>query len=370
MKKKYYILIAVLLILILAAFAYFKFFSNNGESLAFDSLIIKASIKSDGSLLSSLKVTNLLNEENNVKISLNELGDFINASESDVSLSSRESKSIGISFSNLKKMAAGIYTGSLAVSDLTGTRKIPVVLEIESDVTLFDSAISLFPSENVNLGEKLNAEVRIFDLAKTGLSHMDVSYFIKDFENNVLYSDNETLVVNNQVMLTKSVDLPSNLAQGSYLFGVTVKYQDSFGTSSIIFTAVKQQFLQAIFDKQNIMILILFALVIFALIFFIFYSAYTRDRLIRELKMQYGEELKKHGDNFRRKEKENENSSKTREEKTRGAELLRKMRRERELELKRIHLKRIEKIRQLRKDKKDNEIKSHMAQWKKGYGHK
>ena len=58
------------------------------------------------------------------------------------------------------------------------------ILEVESSDVLFDSNLNLFPSGEINPGSKINAEIKIFDLSQIGVSSVELSYFIKDFQGN------------------------------------------------------------------------------------------------------------------------------------------------------------------------------------------
>lgn len=237
MKKKIlFILLAVIAVAIIGAFFYFYLQSNSNQSFQAESVIVKVSIKSAGSFNTKLGIINLLNdEENNFKINVMGLEDFMSIDSNEMSLSPEERKDINLVFSNSKKMPSGIYLGKIQISDSYTKKEIPVILEIESDEVLFDSSLNLYPSDKKYPGDKLTAEVKISDLNRIGKSSVKVSYFIKDFDSNVIYSDTENLVVNNQVLVTKSITLPADIPKEDYVLGVVLEYKDSTGTSSAFF---------------------------------------------------------------------------------------------------------------------------------------
>ena len=368
MKKKIWILIGVLAAIILIVAGYFYFFIGIKEGFRADSILLKVSIKNSGSFNGQIDISNLLKEDNEFKINIVGLDNLASVSEDKFSLGAEESKTLEISFSNQKSLSEGIYTGKLIISDLLGKKEIPVILEVESDDNLFDSNVVLYPSDKIYFGDKLSAEIKIFDISKIGTASVKATYMIKNFDNNVIFSETENIVVNGQVLVTKSIDLPKDVKQGDYVFVTVLEYKNSIGTSSVFLRVDNKTLFEGVLSKDITYFIILFVFFIFVLLLFVFYSIYTRDKLLGELRIQYKSELRKQEDYLKKRERENEKLLKTREEKNLNKKLFEKVKEKRKKEIVKIHRERVKKLKKLKKIKKKDELEKQIQQWRKqGY---
>jgi len=200
MKKrgKNFIFIVIAILLIAGVVAYF-YLTPEEKTDEFDvgAILLKTAIKENGLLLKSVKLTN--NGADDVfKISTT-LQDFVSPIENEIFLKSGESKEIEIKFEDKAKAGPGVFTGELIVSSTTSSKKVPVILEIESEDPFFDININVpIKYEEVHSNSKFVAEVKIFNLENLDLKDVKLEYFVKDFGNNILLSESENIIVERQ----------------------------------------------------------------------------------------------------------------------------------------------------------------------------
>ena len=346
-------------------FSYFYFLSGQ-EELTIDSVLLKTSIKSGSSFNGKLKVSNIGEKTNQINVREINLGKIAEINPRSFELQPGVTKEVQITFSNKDGLKENIYVGSIEVSNKENKR-IPVILEIESEDILFDSSIDLFPKGNIFLGDKINTEIKIYDLSKIGTSTVEMDYFLEDFEGEILASGTENIVVKDQTSITKSFDIPKTAKEGDYVFAVVIRYKDSVGISSNFLRIEKKRIIE-VFDKDTLKFAIVLVFALFVILIFVFYSIYSRDKIFDELRSQYKREMKKEEEKLREKENRNMQTLETKEEKQLNKKIFIKIRKEKKEAIGRIQKQRIQKIKKLKKRKKKNEIKKQLEKWKKqGY---
>jgi len=361
--------IAVVIFVVVSVGVY-VYFNMNGDSsgISLGSNFRKIAISEGGSYEFLLKIENNKDYRRYFDIHVEGLEDFVELERNQIELGAEEEKQVRISISNFNSRVKGVYVGSLNILSEGSSQRLPVILEVESDDVLFDSNVVVYPSRAIAPGETANADVKIFDLANIGTSSVEVTYFIKDFTNNEIYSEMENKVVDgSKVEFTKSVLIPGGVSDGDYVFGCAVSYKGYVGTSSTNLRVGQAE--ADTFFEENLLYFIAF-LAFIALIFlsFVFYSIYSRDRLVSELKCQYQRELKRQSGELDEKEKRNESQLKTVEEKRVNRKLFRKVKKEKKKALDRILGQRKETLRKLKKANKKDEMKRQINKWKKsGY---
>ncbi|MFH1711551.1 MAG: hypothetical protein ABH840_04525 [Nanoarchaeota archaeon] len=366
------IIISAVVIVALASILSFLFIFNGDEGSSFnvDSVILKVAIKSNSSLDTYIRISNLdvSSKEFNAKIL--DVGDLASLDKPNFEVDSEGVERVKISFFNSGIREPGIFLGRLVVSSGVEEIIVPIVVEIESEDVLFDANFDLFPTENIFPGNKINAEIKIFDLSRIGTVPVEMKYFVKDFFGKTVTEGTENPVVKSQVLIAKSFDLPKDLATGDYVFGVVMTYKESVGTSSALFSveeAMGSGVSISYLGEGTYLIIFLIAI---ALIFvmFVVYSIYSRDLLMVELSNQYEQELRKQEEWLAEKQKENEKMLETREEINLNQKLFKEVKKKRINLIKKVHKKRVSQIKHLKKLNQNQEIKRQISQWKKkGY---
>jgi len=372
MKFTEYFLIGIFgIILLLVSFSSYYFkggagFFNHEEIKSFDTdtLFLKVAMKEGGVARSNIKITNLQDIEKYFVINVGGVSDLTSLNLNEFNLDSGELREIQVDF-NAQNRTSGIYFGKLEISSGESKRKIPIVLEVQSQEVFFDSNINLFPSGgDIVQGQKLNAEIKMFDLSSIGRSSVILEYFIKDCDGRTISSESENLIIDGKLDYSKIFDLPKDIQVGNYILGVVLKYGDSVGTSSVFFKIIEEP------EKQSGNVTLVFIIIIFSFFFLMFfglfiYSLIYKDRLLVELQNQYKGELRRQRELIKGREKIDCEKLKSVVEKREYKKEVKKVEKEREKELKKIQKERVIKYHKI---KNKNQARKQIEGWKKqGY---
>lgn len=356
---------AVLLILIL--FLFFGAFGSvfaNPDSKAFevDNVLLKLMAKQGESVSKAIKITNTDSAQRDFKVTGNM--DFFSINEQEFSLASGESRSLEVNF---KTESAGVYVGRILISSSKDEIKIPVILEIETKEVLFDSSINVpLDYGEVSSGGNLAVENKIFNLENIGIKTIDITYSVKDFNDNTIFSEKENIAVENQILTTKLISIPENIKTGDYVLYILIENANSVGTSSYFFKIIKKE---GRLGSMNffgsfgfwIFIIILLAVIIFFVIF-----TKQRDNFFLELEKQHKTEMK---EEIERINKEKIKISRLKDERRkRELRKLMEKKKKRMRVIKIIYKERVKSFKKLKKQKKKSEMEKKLSEWKKqGY---
>ena len=286
-------------------------------------------------------------------------------------LGKKEKKEVSVIFDS-GKLEPGIYVGSIVVKDTKGEQVIPVIFEVESEDVFFDINLNI-PLEygEIEQGKKFVAQLKIFDLVSAGgtsvgfgSSSVDVEYYIYNLEGDVLSSENENLVVNNQASVTKSMTFPEKVGFGQYVFGAVVRSDGSVGTASHFFVISdsSSDFSLGDFDFGSNWVLVILAVFVGVVLFMFFYLIRDRDKLIMALKRYNSQELEK--------QKEMLFAQQRMVLKNSGVDVraVKKEVKEKIEKIKRKHKNRVGQLRKLKKSGNVEKMKRKLAEWKsEGY---
>jgi hypothetical protein len=326
-----------------------------------DSVLLKTSIKENAGFENSVIISNSGNAPIRLNCSLNDLENIVSLPEKEVIVAPKESKKLPV---RINGHGPGIYTGAIVFESGALVKNLPVIVEVESNDAFFDSNLALFPTSKIYPGDKINADIKIYNLEKPSISDIKSEYFIKDFTGKTLHSESENVVVSDSVSLTKNFDLSSDMKPGTYVLGVILDYNSSISTSSSVFKVSKRQFFDK-FDFNFAILITLFGIVILAFLGFVFYSVYSRDKLLDDLKCDYRKKVTDQKAFLRRKEEDNDKKLETGEERKINKAIFNGLRKKQLQALKKTHLDRVKKIKELKRKNKKEEMKEQIKRWKK-----
>jgi len=366
--------IIFLVVIILGGIISFYFLEiGDGEGdFEVDRLFLKTVLEVGGSTKTNLHILNNAPNFPEFSTKVNEIEEFVFISEEDFILNVGDEKIVDIQISTLNDTDPGVYLGNIEVSSGGLVKQVPVSLEIHTPEILFSSNINFIPSGTDFLpGQKLNAEIRIFNLANLGRSNVQLIYFVKDFSGRTIVSESEEVTVEGgSLSISKTLDLPSNLRLGDYVFIVLTKYNGSVGTSSKIFKIVEPTDTAPAGFESRTLLIIVFVFGFFFLVFMILliYSIFYRDRLLKELQKQYKSELRRQKELIKVGEKQAYAKLKGIAEKKAYRVEAEQVARQRMAALKDVQKKRVREFNKIKRTKKISELKKQMEKWKKqGY---
>ncbi len=335
-----------------------------------DNVLIKLSIKQQDSISKTLKITNTQSEKQDFEIS-SDLK-LLSVKEEGFSLDAGESKTVELIFTSYDReqgeVEGGVYLGGLLISSNLQSKEIPIILEIETKKVLFDINLNVPPEySNIYPGEKAIIEVKILNIENIGLKTIEMSYFVKDFQDNIIFSEQENLAVKTQVSTTKIISVPKDTRAGNYVFVAAAKYNNSIGTSSYLFTITKMS-LSTLMEKNLIYVITGFVFITFIIIILFIFFTIQKDKIFLQLEKQHKKDLKKRIEDLEKRKSISISRVKKKKEKKaieKGFETIKKQKIK---TIKKIQKKRVKKLKQLRKTKKKSEIQKQINKWnKQGY---
>ena len=108
--------------------------------------------------------------------------------------------------------------------------------------TLFDVTVFI-PQKYRSIlpGEELLAEIRLINITRLDLVPVQLEYNIWDAQQNVLYQEYETKVVENEITFLKEAALPADIPTGNYLFVAILRYDGGEAIAGYPFTIVPEK---------------------------------------------------------------------------------------------------------------------------------
>ncbi len=181
---------------------------------------------------------------------------------------------------DIVSLETGVFTGIIFVTTERGTKQIPVTIEIETQQVLFDLSIDLKPKQ-LPAGEQITATVTIFNVNDLGLGqvNVEIDYFIKGLNNQIIQQDKETISLESQATLSKTYTIPETTADGEYVFIAQASYQSTIGTTSESFI-VKRLEIPAPISKWSLTYTII-GFIIVIIIASIMFSKKIKHRIIQ-----------------------------------------------------------------------------------------
>jgi len=180
----------------------------------------------------------------------------VTSSDSVITIEPGKTKKINIVFT--AGAERGIQTGklilqySLAGTNAYSTLEIPVVLEVKVLAKLFDISLSI-PAlfKKVFAKSTLRAQVDLLNVGTSDeLRDVTIDYIIKDFDNNILHKESETIAVGKSKSYLKSIELPE-LKPGKYVLTTELVYGGEYAFASNTFEVVTTGILPALMQKPE-----------------------------------------------------------------------------------------------------------------------
>lgn len=338
------------------------------EGFDLNSLLLKVSLTQGEQVSKVLTVSRGLGQQINLELN-NVPG--VKLSEDSFVLQSQESKNVQVSFDS-KNLSPGVYAGNIKVSDKEHVFILPVIFEVESEDLFYDSNLDIPPQySTISPGEKLVAQLKIFDLTWGGITqglgqnNVNVEYNIYDINGQVVSSESETLVIDRQTQITKTVSFPESIQKGDYVFTVIVKYKSSTGVASYLFSIADSErnstFFSGTFDWKFFSILAVIVVIFAGIIWFFVYMLKDRDALIMQMRKYNDSDFKKQRDFIKAQER-------AMLKKGVPAKVVKREAEHKIRVLRKNHKKRAEAVKKLVKKGNVQEMQNQLNQWKeKGY---
>ena len=365
--------IAILIAIIGFAVNYYFFNPPATGDFETDTLFLKLAINENDAATSSIRMTNTNPELEKLSVVINGAGDMLQLDEKEFEVEVGNMKVLNVKINSSGK-SPGVYLGQIIISShiyepAISTKKIiPIILEIQSKDVYFDSNLNLYPQGRDFIpGDRVNTEIKIFDLRGVGKSNVRLAYFVKSFDGKNIVSESEDIVVDSKLDYSRTIELPMNTEVGSYVFYSTLDYNGSIGTSSQLFWVADAE------NTQTNNNLILYVVIIFSFFFLIFlglfvYSVLFRDRMLKEMDSRYRSEIRRQRDLIGCQEKRELKKLGGINERRLYKSETKRIEGERLKLLNEIKRKKTKEYKQIKKKYKGDKLKIRLNQWKRqGY---
>ena len=282
------IVILIIVILILLAVRHY----SSRESFSTDIILLKTNIMLGGESVSSIKIINNEKSEQNFEISLNNLVNIAYINETNLVVSGRDSKKIEVHFKDTLN-SVNVYAGELVIkSSSKYEKRIPIIVNIEYKASPLVIIQKIIPSyQNVYPAGKLGMDIKIFYIDDNEPHNININYIIKDFNDKVLFSEEDEQTIEGSLRITKIVDIPKTFLYGDYVFITSAEYNQRKSSSGYLFS-VSKKVKGVIFGSFDILIVLTISFILLIIILF-FYFVKTRDDLLTQVRKKQYKELKK-----------------------------------------------------------------------------
>lgn len=238
--------------------------NSNGNLFDVSKSQIDISLKQGERKNESVEIRNADNKKLNFKLSSDISGDMIRFSETSFSLNPDEVKIINIEFIALEDKEPDLYLGEILVNSDGDTKKILVSFEIESEEILFDVKIDILDKYlKVRPGEDLFATIIILNLGAEGEVDTNVTYHIRDEEDNLILESQELVNVGSQSSLSKKFRIPGDAKLGKHVLYVSVEYDGKIGSASQWFEVVEGKTVLELWISVLVILIIVILIIIF-----------------------------------------------------------------------------------------------------------
>ena len=365
------IVIIFLIILAIVGSLIFFVFGSFGDGTDFDSsVLIKVSMDKQTSPTEEIHIRNREKYDVVYGLSVEGLPDIIKFSENSFTLDSMQLKKIDLTFHNLENLEEGVYSGSIVVLSGSRLNKIPIIVELESENSLIESIVRIFPSTDIPPGERLLLEMGFYDFNGDKPLEVNLTFGLMDFESNKLSTFSEGFTLDYKNSLTNFMEIDKKLNEGDYVLYFIADYGEGVSTKSYIININKKEFFTFVGENQ-VYFLILFILFFIFFLIFVLYNENYKEEIVRRLKLQYHEELNSQVDYLKLKQKQSQSLLKTREEREKNKEYFESLINKAKIQAATVKKERIQQIDRISVSKVDDKkevMEKKLKKWKKeGY---
>jgi hypothetical protein len=221
-----------------------------------------------------LEITNTGTSELEFELFLEELGEFVELSETVFNLSAGRTKRITIDFRAMLNSEPGEYFGVLVVQSFKKAT-LPIYLTIdEINIDFGVNVEVLEESKVVNPGKEVVAKIDLKNLKDQVPVDAVLYYAVKDFNGEIYNFKEDNVTFDSTLSLEKSLEIPETTSIGNYVFYVRVYNQKDSAIYSDDFQVGQRFQFAALIRASSVFILIF----LFSFILFFFVIRYKRQK--------------------------------------------------------------------------------------------
>jgi len=201
-----------------------------------------------------------------LEFSTYKINNFIRIRNQTVKINAGESYKLVLDVLVEEETIPDLYIGKVIIEGADAPKEVLFAIEVVSKNPLMDVKVELLEQFiKSKAGDNIVASVQLYNLGGTSRIDVTLDYFIKNAQEDVVYTTSETIAVETQASSLKTIKLPQTLPPGYYIVYVRATYEGQVASSSEWFSVDKE----AEQSLQIVLIAIVVLLVVFILIVFI-----------------------------------------------------------------------------------------------------
>jgi len=254
---------------------------GGGTSLAkktyfkLDRDLIKVLIKQGESKRETISITNTGNTVLDMNIEPKLIERFMVISEESFSLDPGEIKLINIDIFAKEDEVPDAYTGKIIIDGDGITKVINVIIEVKERKPLFDVKVDII-EQKLGPGGYVKANIKIINMGD--LKPIDILFYyaIKNFDGSILSYKEESLAIDEELNIMRTLKIPEDILSDYYVFYSKVSYEDYSkvpyeyikAVGSDVFEITKERvleiekpFMKNVFVKIIIILVVIFGII-------------------------------------------------------------------------------------------------------------
>ncbi len=246
-----------------------------------DKTLIKTLINQGETSRETIEIQNNLNSTVNFQVS-SSLKKFMVISEESFSIAPKSSKTIFVDIFARQDEIPDAYTGKITITGNGVTEIINLILEVKERKPYFDTAVSILTKE-ISAGGNAKANFKISNLGN--LNNMDISiyYAIQNFDGKIISFKEESIAINKELSLTRTLNIPQDTPVGDYVFYLKASYNNITASSMETFKVVEQTAPPLFLILLISCIILILSVLIFVIILYRKFHSHLEEREIKYL---------------------------------------------------------------------------------------
>ncbi len=257
-----------------------------GPNFTLSKDLIHITIKQGESKREIIEIKNTGSSILNISLNLEGIEKFMAVSEKSFSLSSQETKSIFVDIFAKEEEIPEAYTGRIIITGNNIKKIINVIIEVKERKPLFDVIIDVL-SKEVLAGKNVKAKLKVLNLGDLRNIDIKIYYSIQDFDENILAFKEESIAINEELKVTRTLKVPQGTPVGDYVFYFKASYLNISASSTETFEVVEREapslfLILLIFGIILMIVILIFIFIIFKR----FLKHINKKREIKEIKIK------------------------------------------------------------------------------------
>ena len=227
--------------------------------IAVDSELIKAVLKEGETTTRTFTITNEGNKALQLRLEVEGLEDFVILSDYTLIMNPGEEKVITADITSPEVI--DIYHGKILIQADSKIKSVALLIETKSKTSTLDVLVRVPKSyKKIKKGEEITGVIDLIYLGEVRPIAIKLLYAIKDLDGKILSFKEETLEVNDGLLVDRSLKVPKNAEEREYIFYVKASYNGNIAISSDFFEVSRESWTLSMLKNEDLFEKLLFIL--------------------------------------------------------------------------------------------------------------